>query len=92
MNVKYAFLNGIINEEVYVKQSSRFESNAFPNHVFKLKKAFYGLKQAPHAWYETLSSFLTKNEFEISMIGELKFFLGLQINQADNGIYIYKKM
>ncbi|RDX79009.1 hypothetical protein CR513_40613, partial [Mucuna pruriens] len=43
------FLNGIINEEVYVKQPLGFESDAFSNHVFKLKKSLYGLKQAPHA-------------------------------------------
>ena len=58
MDVKSAFLNGFINEEVYVEQPSGFESFNFPNHVFKLKKALYGLKQAPRAWYERLSKFL----------------------------------
>ena len=128
LDVKSAFLNGYIEEEVYVEQSPGFENFDFPNHVFKLSKTLYGLKQAPRAWYERLSNFLlekgfskrkvdttffikkfehellivqiyidniifsaTNNclcekfskliqgEFEISMMGELKFFLGLQI-------------
>ncbi|GJQ98503.1 retrovirus-related pol polyprotein from transposon TNT 1-94 [Tanacetum coccineum] len=58
-----AFLNGKLKEEVYVKQPSGFESNEFPNHVCKLDKALYGLKKAPRAWYETLSTFLTKHKF-----------------------------
>ena len=57
MDVKSAFLNGFINEEVYVEQPLEFGSFNFPNHVFKLKKALYGLKQAPRAWYERLSKF-----------------------------------
>jgi hypothetical protein len=137
MDVKSAFLNGFISEEVYVEQPPGFESHKFPNHVFKLAKALYGLKQAPRAWYERLSGFLfekcfirgkidttlftkTKNddllivqiyvddiifgstnenmcsefsnimqkEFEMSMMGELNFFLGLQIKQTKNGIFI----
>ncbi|GKB25779.1 retrovirus-related pol polyprotein from transposon TNT 1-94 [Tanacetum coccineum] len=52
MNVKSAFLNGKISEEVYVQQPPRFESSEFPNHVCKLDKALYGLKQAPRAWYQ----------------------------------------
>nr|GEW43359.1 retrovirus-related Pol polyprotein from transposon TNT 1-94 [Tanacetum cinerariifolium] len=52
MDVKSAFLNGKILEEVYIKQPLRFESNEFPNHVWKLNKALYGLKQAPKAWYQ----------------------------------------
>ena len=63
MDIKSAFLNRIINEEVYVEQPSGFESQEFSNYVFKLNKALYGLKQAPKAWYERLSNFLLKNEF-----------------------------
>ena len=55
MDVKSAFLNGFINEEVCVEQPPGFENPHFPNHVFKLSKALYGLKQAPRAWYERLS-------------------------------------
>ena len=47
MDVKSVFLNGIINEEVYVEQTPGFEDHQHPNHVYKLKKALYGLKQAP---------------------------------------------
>lgn len=64
MDVKCTFLNGLIQEEVYVEQPPRFESGTFPPHVFKLKKALYGLQQAPRSWYEHLSSFLLENRFE----------------------------
>ncbi|GKC16543.1 retrovirus-related pol polyprotein from transposon TNT 1-94, partial [Tanacetum coccineum] len=63
MDVKSAFLNGKILEEVYVQQPPRFESSEFLNHVCKLDKALYGLKQALRAWYETLSKFLTQHKF-----------------------------
>ena len=63
MDVKSAFLNGFINEEVCVEQPPDFQSFNFLNHVFKLKKALYGLKQAPRAWYEKLSKFLLKKGF-----------------------------
>jgi hypothetical protein len=52
MDVKSAFLNGPIKEEVYVEQPPRFECEEYSNHVYKLYKALYGLKQAPRAWYE----------------------------------------
>ncbi|GJY12458.1 retrovirus-related pol polyprotein from transposon TNT 1-94 [Tanacetum coccineum] len=63
MDVKSAFLNGKISEEVYVQQPPGFESVEFPNHVCKLDKTLYGLKQAPRAWYETLSKFLIQHKF-----------------------------
>ncbi|GKD58874.1 retrovirus-related pol polyprotein from transposon TNT 1-94, partial [Tanacetum coccineum] len=58
MDVKTAFLNGILKEEVYVSQPEGFVNQDHPNHVFRLKKALYGLKQAPRAWYDLLSKFL----------------------------------
>ena len=126
MDVKSAFLNGYIMEEVYVKHPHGFENEKFSDHVYKLSKALYGLKQAPRAWYDRLKNFLLDNdfsmgkadttifvkhknqdilivqiyvddiifcstnellckefsscmskEFEMSMMGELKYFLGL---------------
>nr|GEX36211.1 retrovirus-related Pol polyprotein from transposon TNT 1-94 [Tanacetum cinerariifolium] len=63
MDVKTAFLNGNLREEVYVSQPDRFVDPDNPNHVYKLKKALYGLKQAPRAWYNMLSSFLLSQDF-----------------------------
>jgi hypothetical protein len=60
MDVKSAFLNGEIDEEVYVRQPPGFENPQFPNKVFRLKKALYGLKQAPRAWYDTLRRFFAQ--------------------------------
>ncbi|KAJ9552775.1 hypothetical protein OSB04_016820 [Centaurea solstitialis] len=137
MDIKNAFLNGKLNEEVYVAQPPGFVDPKFPDHVYKLNKALYGLKQAPRAWYDTLSTFLfskgfvrgkidstlflkkypkhillvqiyvddiifgstnpklcekfellMKSEYKMSMMGELTFFLGLQIKQSEKGIFI----
>jgi hypothetical protein len=137
MDLKSAFLNGILQEKVYVEQPKGFQDTHHPNHVYKLKKALYGLKQAPRAWYECLTTYLLakgftrgqadrtlfirnqgthkliaqiyvddiifgatlnslahefleemKQEFEMSMIGELNYFLGLQVKQTIEGIFI----
>ncbi|WVZ52080.1 hypothetical protein U9M48_003173 [Paspalum notatum var. saurae] len=139
MDVKSAFLNGFIEEEVYVRQPPDFESAKFPDRVYKLRKALYGLKQAPRAWYVRLKSFLLKSgfvmgsvdktlfllscgsdtlivqiyvddiifggsshalvssfaeqmsrEFEMSLMGELQFFLGLQIKQGPEGTFVHQ--
>ncbi|GJZ68241.1 retrovirus-related pol polyprotein from transposon TNT 1-94 [Tanacetum coccineum] len=63
MDVKTAFLNGELKEEVYVSQPEGFVDQDNPSHVYKLKKALYGLKQAPRAWYDMLSSFLLSQHF-----------------------------
>nr|GEX01524.1 hypothetical protein [Tanacetum cinerariifolium] len=63
MDVKTAFLNGNLREEVYVSQPDGFVDQDNPNHVYKLKKALSGLKQAPRAWYDMLSSFLISQDF-----------------------------
>ena len=63
MDVKSAFLNGFIKEEVYVKQLLGFAYEEFSNHVYKLNKTLYGLKQASRARYEHLSSFLINKGF-----------------------------
>ncbi|GKE61169.1 retrovirus-related pol polyprotein from transposon TNT 1-94, partial [Tanacetum coccineum] len=63
MDVKTAFLNDELKEEVYVSQPEGFVDPDYPTHVYRLKKALYGLKQAPRAWYDTLSRFLLDNKF-----------------------------
>jgi hypothetical protein len=65
MDVKSAFLNRPIKEEVYVEQPPGFEDDRYPDHVYKLSKALYGLKQAPRAWYECLRDFLISNAFKV---------------------------
>ena len=57
MDVKSAFLNEILNEEVYVEQPKDFEDPKVLNRVYKLKKALYGLKQTPRAWYQRLTTY-----------------------------------
>nr|GEZ84363.1 retrovirus-related Pol polyprotein from transposon TNT 1-94 [Tanacetum cinerariifolium] len=137
MDVKTAFLNGELKEEVYVSQPKGFVDPDHPTHVYHLKKALYGLKQAPRAWYDMLSRFLLDNnfskgafdpthftrktgkhillvqiyvddiifastdpkdcdmfsnemssKFQMSMMGQMSFFLGLQVYQSPEGIFI----
>jgi hypothetical protein len=73
MDVKSAFLNGTLNELVYVKQPPGFENPKFPNHIYKLDKALYGLKQAPRVWYEHLKELLVDHGFEIGVINPTRF-------------------
>jgi hypothetical protein len=135
-DVKSAFLNGPIKDEVYVEQPPDFEDSEYISHVYKLSKALYEIKQAPRAWYECLRDFLITNgfkvgkadptlftktiakdlficqiyvddiifgstnkssceefsrimiqKFEMSMMGELKYFLGFQIKQLQEGTF-----
>ncbi|CAM8905663.1 unnamed protein product [Rhodiola kirilowii] len=137
MDVKSAFLNGVLCEEVYVAQPKGFEDPHYPDCVYKLKKALYGLKQAPRAWYERLTQFLIsmgytrggidktmfvrkdnkhfiiaqiyvddivfgsnsqkmvdefvaqmQSEFQMSIVGEMNYFLGLQVVQSKEGIFL----
>ena len=83
MDVKSAFLNGFIEEEIYVKQSTGFENFEFPNHVFKLSKTLYGLKQAPRAWYKRLSNFLLEKGFSKGKVDTTLF-----INKSKNDLLI----
>jgi hypothetical protein len=73
MDVKSAFLNGPIKEEVYVEQPPGFEDSEYPNHVYKLSKALYGLKQAPRGWYECLRDFLITNGFKVGKVDPTLF-------------------
>ncbi|GKC28524.1 putative ribonuclease H-like domain-containing protein [Tanacetum coccineum] len=91
MDVKSAFLYGTIEEEVYVCQPSGFEDPEFPNKVYKVEKALYGLHQAPKAWYKTLSTYLLENGFRRGTIDKTLFIKkdkGLQVKQKDDGILI----
>eukprot|EP00253_Pinus_taeda_P028162 PITA_28162 len=137
MDVKSSFLNGYLEEEVYVEQPDGFIHGNDPNLVCRLKKALYGLKQAPRAWYYRLDKYLhqqgfskgsadsnlyikvendkllilvvyvddiifgsneedmsqsfalvMEKEFEMSLLGELTYFLGLKIQQKQGGIFL----
>ncbi|GJV50645.1 retrovirus-related pol polyprotein from transposon TNT 1-94 [Tanacetum coccineum] len=73
MDVKTAFLNGELKEEVYVSQPEGFVDPDRPHHVYRLKKALYGLKQAPRAWYDTLSKFLLAQGFSKGVVDPTLF-------------------
>ena len=64
MDIKYAFLNGKIEEEVYIEQPEGFLLSENRDYVCKLKKALYGLKQAPRAWFSRLDSYLKQQGFK----------------------------
>nr|GEX12357.1 hypothetical protein [Tanacetum cinerariifolium] len=82
MDVKTAFLNGNLHEEVYVSQSDRFVDPDIPNHVYKLKKALYGLKQVSHVWYDMLSSFLISQEFSKGSV-DPTLFIQIRLESCD---------
>nr|GEV45211.1 retrotransposon protein, putative, unclassified [Tanacetum cinerariifolium] len=84
IDVKIAFLNGILSEEVYVSQPNRFVDLNNPNHVYNLKKDLYGLKQAPRAWYDLLSSFLLFQKFTKGTIYPTLF-----VRRKGNDILLY---
>ncbi|GKF02673.1 retrovirus-related pol polyprotein from transposon TNT 1-94, partial [Tanacetum coccineum] len=93
MDVKTAFLNGILRDEVYVSQPDGFVDQDNPNHVYKLKKALYGLKQAPRAWYHLLSKFILSQEFSKGTVDPTLFIRRqgkdiLLILQSPRGIFI----
>nr|GEZ13155.1 copia protein [Tanacetum cinerariifolium] len=73
IDVKTAFLNGNLREEVYINQPDGFVDPDNPNHVYKLKKALYGLKQAPRAWCDMLSSFLLSYDFSKGLVDPTLF-------------------
>nr|GEY81652.1 copia protein [Tanacetum cinerariifolium] len=90
MDVKIAFLNGILKKGVYVGQPLGFVSKQYPDHVYALDKALYGLKQAPRAWYDVLSQFLSDNGFQkvsTQMVEQAKLKLDLVRKPVDHTDY-----
>jgi hypothetical protein len=75
MDVKSAFLNGVIQEEVYVRQPRGFESSKYPDRVYKLSKALYGLKQASRAWYARIKMFLLEHGYVMGSVDKTIFTL-----------------
>nr|GEV44668.1 putative ribonuclease H-like domain-containing protein [Tanacetum cinerariifolium] len=88
MDVKSAFLYGTIEEEVYVCQPPGFEDPEYPNKVYKVVKALYGLHQAPRAWYETLATYLLENRFQKGTIDQTWFIKKQQKNILLVQIYV----
>ncbi|GJW72908.1 putative ribonuclease H-like domain-containing protein [Tanacetum coccineum] len=91
MDVKSDFIYGKIEEEVYVCQPPGFEDPDFPDRVYKVEKAFYGLHKASRAWYETLSTYSLDNGFQRGKIDKTLFIKrdkGLQVKQKEDGIFI----
>eukprot|EP00253_Pinus_taeda_P011993 PITA_11993 len=90
--MKSAFLNGVLMEEVYIEQSPGYEKKGQEHKVCRLKKALYGLKQAQeHGNDDYLTENLKivmKEEFEMTHIGLLRYFLGIEVEQNENGIFI----
>ena len=89
MDVKSAFLNGFIKEEVFVEQPPGFEHDFFLNYVFKLKKTLYGLKQAPCAWYDRLRSFLLSSGFIVGKVDSTLFIKKINNDILIVQIYVY---
>jgi hypothetical protein len=75
MDVKSAVLNGVLEEEVYVRQPPGFESEMYPHRLYKLRKVLYGLKQAPRYWYGRLRGFLLERGFEMGTVDQTLFLL-----------------
>jgi hypothetical protein len=75
MDVKSAFLNGVIQEDVYVRQLPGFENPKHPHRAYKLSKALYGLKQAPRAWYAKLKTFLLEHGYVMGSVDRTFFTL-----------------
>jgi hypothetical protein len=88
MDVKSAFLNGVIQEEVYVRQPLGFESPKYPNRVYNLSKALYGLKQAPRAWYARLKVFFLEHGYVMGSVDKTLFTLNHGTNFLLIQIYV----
>eukprot|EP00253_Pinus_taeda_P007274 PITA_07274 len=92
MDVKSAFLNGVLKEEVYVEKPPGYEVDGQEHKACKLQKALYGLKQALRACNDAslIANFkaVMKSEFEMTNLGFLRYFLGIEVDQSENGVFI----
>jgi hypothetical protein len=88
MDVKSIFLNGVIQEEVYVRQPPGFESPKYLDRVYKLSKALYGLKQASQAWYVRLKTFLLEHGYVMGSIDKTLFTINHGTNFLLVQIYV----
>ncbi|GJS34086.1 putative ribonuclease H-like domain-containing protein [Tanacetum coccineum] len=88
IDVKSEFLYGKIEKEVYVYQPLGFEDPEFPDKVYKVEKALYGLHQAPRAWYDTLSTYILDNRFKRGQIDKSLFIKKIKVTQKDDEIFI----
>jgi hypothetical protein len=86
--VKSAFLNVVIQEEVYVSEPPGFENPKYPNRVYKLSKALYGLKQAPRSWYARLKMFLLEHGYVMGSVDKTLFTLNHGIDFLLVHIYV----
>jgi hypothetical protein len=75
MDVKSAFLNGVVEEIVYVRQPPGFESEKYPHQMYKLRKALYRLKHTHRAWYGRLRGFLFERGFQMGKVDQTLFLL-----------------
>jgi hypothetical protein len=88
MDVKSAFLNGVIQEEVIVRQTPGFESHKYLDRVYKLSKALYRLKQAPRAWYARLKIFLLEHGYIMGSVDKTLFTLNYDTDFLLVQIYV----
>ena len=79
MDVKIAFLNKVIEEEVYIEQPEGFEVGDRETHVCRLRRALYGLKQAPHAWYSRIDNYLREMGFQRREVDPNLYFLAREV-------------
>jgi hypothetical protein len=88
MNVKNAFLNGVIQEDVFVRQPTGFENSKYPNRVYTLSNNLYRLKQAPRVWYTRLKTFLLEHGYAMESIYKTLFTLNHDTNFLLVQIYV----
>eukprot|EP00253_Pinus_taeda_P023575 PITA_23575 len=91
MDVNIAFLNGMIEEEVYIEQPEGFETLDHESHVCQLKRALYGLKQAPRAWYTKVDSYFTRLGFTKSEANPNLYHIVVEVWQEDGELFVSQR-